>query len=116
MVLILLPFNQLIVKLIKKIVRGKKGEEAEEKFRGLVIDERLYNSPNIVISQCKESTIEMAHLAYESFSTSLSAFEEYDEEKMDRINKCEKKLDVLEDSRLCFGLHKTYSPTRCKLF
>ena len=79
MVLILLPFNQLIVKLIKKIVRGKKGEEAEEKFRGLVIDERLYNSPNIVISQCKESTIEMAHLAYESFSTSLSAFEEYDE-------------------------------------
>ena len=98
MVLILLPFNQLIVKLIKKIVRGKKGEEAEEKFRGLVIDERLYNSPNIVISQCKESTIEMAHLAYESFSTSLSAFEEYDEEKMDRINKCEKKLDVLEDS------------------
>ena len=98
MVLILLPFNQLIVKLIKKIVRGKKGEEAEEKFRGLVIDERLYNSPNIVISQCKDSTIEMAHLAYESFSTSLSAFEEYTEEKLDKINKCEKRLDILEDS------------------
>lgn len=98
MVLILLPFNQLIVKLIKKIVRGKKGEETEEKFRGLVIDERLYNSPNIVVSQCKESTIEMAHLAYESFSTSLSAFEEYTEEKLDKINRCEKRLDILEDS------------------
>ena len=95
---IAMVLNQLIVGLVKKIVRSKKGEEADEKFRGLVIDERLFNSPNIVVSQCKDSTIEMAHLAYESFSTSLSAFEEYDEEKMDRINHCEKRLDVLEDS------------------
>ncbi|MBQ8469717.1 MAG: Na/Pi cotransporter family protein, partial [Clostridia bacterium] len=95
LVLIMLPFNQLIVKLVKKIVRGKKGEE-EERPR-VLIDERLFNSPNIVVNQCKENTIEMAHLAYDSFSTSLSAFEEYDEDKMENINKWEKKLDVLED-------------------
>lgn len=96
LVLILLPFNQLIVKLVKKIVRGKKGE-AEEERPHVLIDERLFNSPNIVVNQCKESTIEMAHLAYDSFSTSLSAFEEYDEEKMENINKWEKNLDILED-------------------
>lgn len=96
LVLILLPFNQLIVKLVKKIVRGKKGENEEEKPR-VLIDERLFNSPNIVVNQCKENTIEMAHLAYDSFSTSLSAFEEYNEEKMENINKWEKRLDVLED-------------------
>ena len=95
-VIILLPFNKLIVKLVKVIVRGKKGEAEDERPRVLV-DERLFNSPNIVVNQCKENTIEMAHLAYESFSTSLSAFEEYSEEKMDKINKWEKKLDVLED-------------------
>lgn len=96
LVLILLPFNQLIVKLVKKIVRGKKGE-AEEERPHVLIDERLFNSPNIVVNQCKESTIEMAHLAYDSFSTSLSAFEEYDEEKMENINRWEKNLDILED-------------------
>lgn len=96
-VLILLPFNKLIVKLVKQIVRGKKGQEAEEETRGVLIDERLFNSPNIVINQCKESTIEMAHLAYDSFSTSLSAFEEYSEDKMNNINKWEKRLDILED-------------------
>lgn len=96
LVLILLPFNQLIVKLVKKIVRGKKGEDEEERPR-VLIDERLFNSPNIVVNQCKENTIEMAHLAYDSFSTSLAAFEEYDEDKMENINKWEKRLDVLED-------------------
>ena len=97
-VLVLLPFNKLIVKLVTVIIRGKKGENEEEASRPRVlIDERLFNSPNIVANQCKEHTIEMAHLAYESFSLSLSAFEEYDDKKMDKINKLEKRLDVLED-------------------
>ena len=97
MVLILLPFNQLIVKLIKKIVRGRKGREAEEERPAVLVDDRLFNSPNIVVDQCKQSTIEMAHLASDSFSLSLSAFEEYGDEKLDTINKFEKRLDVLED-------------------
>lgn len=96
MVLILLPFNQLIVKLVKKIVRGKKGEQ-EAEMPLVPIDDRLFTSPRIVVNQCKESTIEMAHLAYNSFVTSLSAFEEYSEEKMDQINADEQKLDRLED-------------------
>ncbi|MBR5753593.1 MAG: Na/Pi cotransporter family protein, partial [Clostridia bacterium] len=96
MVLILLPFNQLIVKLVKKIVRGKKGEE-EETESHFLIDERLFSSPGIVVSQCKDRTIEMAHLAYDSFVTSLDGFEDYSEEKMDRINKDEKQLDIYED-------------------
>lgn len=96
MVLILLPFNKLIVALVKKIVRGKGNEDSAERSH-ILIDERLFNSPNIVVNQCKESTIEMAHLAYDSFSSSLSAFEEYDDEMMDKINKCEKQLDNLED-------------------
>ncbi len=95
-VLILLPFNQLIVKLVKKIVRGKKGEvEADAPL--VPIDDRLFNSPGIVVNLCKESTIEMAHLAYDSFVTSLSAFEEYSDEKMEQINHDEQKLDRLED-------------------
>ena len=97
LVLLLLPFNQLIVKLVKKIVRGKKGAEDEEEQPHVLIDERLFNSPNIVVNQCKESTIEMAHLAYDSFVMSLSAFEEYSDEKMEKINKYEKRLDLLED-------------------
>ena len=96
MVLILLPFNKVIVTLVKKIVRGKKGAAEEERPR-VLIDERLFNSPGIVVNQCRENTIEMAHLAYDSFTMSLSAFEEYSEEKMDKINKCEKNLDILED-------------------
>ena len=96
-VIILLPFNQLIVKLVKKIVRGKKSEAVEEERPHVLIDERLYNSPGIVVNQCKEYTIEMAHLAYKSFVTSLSAFEEYSEEKMDKINRYEQNLDTLED-------------------
>lgn len=96
MVLILLPFNQLIVKLVKKIVRGKKGEPDAD-MPLVPIDDRLFSSPRIVVNQCKESTIEMAHLAYNSFVTSLSAFEDYSEEKMEQINADEKKLDRLED-------------------
>ena len=96
MVLILLPFKQLIVKLVKKIVRGKKGEPDAD-MPLVPIDDRLFSSPRIVVNQCKESTIEMAHLAYNSFVTSLSAFEDYSEEKMEQINADEKKLDRLED-------------------
>lgn len=96
-VLLLLPFNQLIVRFIKKLVRGKNEEGEEDARSAVLVDERLFNSPNIVLNQCKESTIEMAHLANDSFSLSLSAFEEYSDEKLKKINKYEKRLDILED-------------------
>ncbi|MBQ8303709.1 MAG: Na/Pi cotransporter family protein [Clostridia bacterium] len=91
--IVLLPASKLLVKIAEKIIPDKASEE--ETFT--LIDERLLNTPSFAISECINTTTEMAKIAKDSIKNALSLLEKHDEKVIERILADEDKLDFYED-------------------
>ena len=91
--IILLPASKLLVKIAEKVIPDKASEE--ETFT--LIDERLLNTPSFAISECINTTIEMAKIAKDSIRNALSLLEKHDEKVIEKILADEDKLDFYED-------------------
>ena len=92
---LLLPFGKQMEKLACFIIRDKV-EETEEK-KGLFLDERLFNSPSVAVSESNHASIGMCSLAYRNVLTSLELLEKYDEKKIEPMRDIEHQLDDAED-------------------
>ena len=91
--IILLPASKLLVKIAEKVIPDKASEE--ETFT--LIDERLLNTPSFAISECINTTTEMAKIAKDSIRNALSLLEKHDEKVIEKILADEDKLDFYED-------------------
>ena len=91
--IVLLPASKLLVKIAEKIIPDKASEE--ETFT--LIDERLLNTPSFAISECINTTVEMAKTAKDSIRNALSLLENHDEKIIEKILADEDKLDFYED-------------------
>lgn len=89
---VLLPFSKQLVGLANFIIKAKDDEQ-----KTVLLDERLLLSPSIAVGQCKLKTVEMAEKANSAFRASLSLFDEFNEEKKEKIKEIEKLLDNMED-------------------
>lgn len=68
--LVLLPFSQLIVKLVCLLVRDKKAPE-DERFKFAYIDERLLSTPPVAVGNTKNEIIRMSTFARENINLAM---------------------------------------------
>lgn len=88
---LLLPFAGKLVKLAEKVIKS----EPEEQIAFL--DERLFATPSVAVSECSSMSIEMALMAEDSVSKAIENLHAPSEELGAEIKKMEEKIDVFED-------------------
>lgn len=89
--LILLPFAGQLVKLAERLVK------LDDAPTVAFLDERLFEVPPVVVSQCNALSIEMAEKAKESVALSIQSLDSLSEEIGRRIEELEKEIDIYED-------------------
>ena len=90
---LLLPMGKWMEKLAYLVIRDK--EEAEQK--GLFLDERLFNSPSVAVSESNAASVAMCEDACSNVFTSLELFNKYDAKVAEQMREVEHKLDDAED-------------------
>ncbi|MBR5858937.1 MAG: Na/Pi cotransporter family protein [Clostridia bacterium] len=91
--LVLLPFQNALVKLANKIIRDKEG--VTEKVQ--LLDERLLATPAIAISECRNITVRMSGIVKEALIDSLEVLNGYDTALAERVVEDEGVVDKYED-------------------
>ncbi len=93
-VAILGPFNKLLVKLSRLIIKDTK----DEQDRATLLDDRLLATPSVATERATQVVQSMAAISIKSLHDSLSLFESFDPKVADDIRDTEDKVDTLEDS------------------
>lgn len=91
-VILLLPLSGVLEKLAYKLVPLEKTPE-----KTTVLDERLLETPPLAIDRCRTLANEMASDAVTALRYGMACLTEYDEKKIEYINKIEDKTDEYED-------------------
>lgn len=94
--ILLLPFTNKIEKLICRIIKDGPSETPAV----APLDERLYLSPSVAVSECLSRARELARLTRDTVKTSLSQIENYSEKTSQAISENEKLSDMYEDMLL----------------
>ena len=94
--LLILPFSKKLEKLICRIVK----DGAPKKDGIPALDERLFMSPSIAVSECMSKTREMAQLSRDTVLLSLEQISKYDKKVSDMVSDNEKRSDMYEDMLL----------------
>ena len=89
-VLLLMPFDSLMEKLVCRVVPETKNKIVE-------LDERLFKAPALALERCRVVMNEMAKESMDSIVKSLSVLKEYSEDVFDQIIKQEDLTDHYED-------------------
>lgn len=95
--LLLLPCISLLIRYANAVVKDDDSEEEEEKVLA-ALNEQMLKSPNLAIEQSRKAVIAMVHLTRKNFRDSLTLFEDYSEETIEKINARENLLDKYESS------------------
>ncbi len=93
---LLLPFGKQMEKMACRIIRDKDGEATEQK-QGLFLDERLFNSPSVAVSESNAASVAMCESACRNVWTSLELFNKYDADVAEQMREVEHQLDDAED-------------------
>ncbi len=89
---ILLPLSSLLEKIAKTVVRDDEKQEIT-----VELDERLLSTPTIALERCNSVAKEMAKIAVDSFTKSLSMLKERSTIGAEDIRDSENKTDHYED-------------------
>ena len=103
-VLILLPFNKLIVKLAIKLVPETEGEEEDDNKIIKYIDDRMIETPSIALTNTLKETIRMGEKAKECFNYSMEGILENSQKKVEKAFKKERHVNELQKSILSYLL------------
>ena len=90
---VLLPFQNMLVKLANKVIRNKEDEKQKVAF----LDERLFATPAIAISECRNITVRMSTVVKEALLDSLSVLNKYDKALAEKVEEDEGLADKFED-------------------
>ncbi|MBQ9169038.1 MAG: Na/Pi cotransporter family protein [Oscillospiraceae bacterium] len=103
----LIPFTNWLVKLSLAIVREDKPEEQRHPELN-TLDEKLYISPAVALSEATKAVAAMGSVARENFARGCRQLFTYDESKLAEIYADEKCLDQFADhaDRFLIGLSK----------
>ena len=94
---VLLPFSGTLEKLATLTIRDDNTVERIDDFQ--LLDERFLSNPAFAVEQCKVVTDRMAQLTREAIFDAITLIDggEYTEEKAERIEALETKIDRYED-------------------
>ena len=106
--IVLIPFTSWLVKLSMMIVREEKPEEQRHPELH-TLDEKLYISPAVAISEATKAVAAMGIVARDNFSRGCAQLFKYDETKLAEIDADEDCLDQFADhsDRFLIGLGKS---------
>ena len=104
---VLVPFTNWLVKLSVMIVKDEKQKEPKHPEL-LTLDEHLYISPAIAVSEATKAVAAMGIVAKENFAKATRMLEKLDDAVVKQINEDEECLDQFSDStdRFLIGLSK----------
>lgn len=102
-VIVLLPFNKLIVKLALKLVPETKGEQDDDKVVKY-IDDRMIETPSIALANIIKETLRMGEKSKESLNAAMDGIVDKSKEKIELSFKREKLINELQKSILNYLL------------
>ncbi len=95
-VIILLPFNKLIVKLALKLVPETKGEQDDDSKVVKYIDDRMIETPSIALANIVKETLRMGEKSKESLNAAMDGIVDKSKEKIELSFKREKLINELQ--------------------
>lgn len=90
--IVMLPLTGQLIAIVDKIIPG--GDE--DKTEGFQIDDRLLETPVLVIAQIEKEIIRMAHIAKDNLELSMEALKTESDELVDKVYKQEELVNILE--------------------
>ena len=95
---VLLPFGNALVKLATLTIRDDAQVERIDDFQ--LLDERFLSQPAFAVEQCRTVAARMAELTREAIFSAIDLLDggEYTDEKAERIEALETKIDHYEDN------------------
>ena len=103
-VIVLLPFNKLIVKLALKLVPETKGEHDDDDKVVKYIDDRMIETPSIALANIVKETLRMGEKSKESLNAAMDGIVDKSKEKIELSFKREKLINELQKSILNYLL------------
>lgn len=88
---LLLPFSKLLVAIASKAIKTEPEQQTA------YLDERLFATPSIAVSECDKLSSEMARLARDSVRAAAKNLLHYTQNDENAIVELESKVDVYED-------------------
>ena len=109
-VIVLLPFNKLIVKLALKLVPETKGEQDDDDKVVKYIDDRMIETPSIALANIIKETLRMGEKSKESLNAAMDGIVDKSKEKIELSFKREKLINELQKSILNYLLKLSKAP------
>ena len=103
-VIVLLPFNKLIVKLALKLVPETKGEQDDDDKVVKYIDDRMIETPSIALANIIKETLRKGKKSKESLNAAMDGIVDKSKEKIELSFKREKLINELQKSILNYLL------------
>ncbi len=95
---VLLPFSAWLEKLACLTIREEEKTAADDREETLqILDARFLATPGLALEQCRAAAADMADCAREAIFLAMSLISSYNEEKAQRVEMLEKKVDDYED-------------------
>ena len=95
-VIILLPFNKLIVKTALKLVPETKGEQDDDAKVVKYIDDRMIETPSIALANIVKETLRMGEKSKESLNAAMDGIIDKSKEKIELSFRREKLINELQ--------------------
>lgn len=92
--LLLLPFRNLLVALVEKLVPG----QPELLDVSAMLDERFLSKPALALEQAHSAVIQMGTFAQENYRACVKQLWEYDPKALEHIGETEAALDKMESA------------------
>lgn len=92
--LVLLPFNEKIVKMTGKVLHDTETSRMDTALSSL--DSFLLNTPTVALDQCKKVILAMSEAIQENYLIALKLLANYDEKERVKLEENEKFIDKAE--------------------
>ncbi len=92
-VIILLPMSSLLEKLALKVIPDSKSKEKYDE-----LDNRLFVTPALALSQAKSSLLDMADTSKQAMDNAIKTINNYSDKAYEKVCKIEDKNDHYEDT------------------
>ncbi len=98
-VIIMLPFSEILVKLVMKTFPETKEEVEEKKNHKAVqiLEQRFTTSPAFALEQAKEATDQMAEHSKNAMLAAMSLIDNYNEAEAQKTEQLERLVDEYDD-------------------
>ena len=92
-VIILYPFDKLLLKLAQLTIRN----DEKESVKTIDLDERLLDTPAFAMERCRTITSSMALKTLNIITMSINQIENYNQQTFEEIKKAEEEIDAYDD-------------------